>query len=525
MAQDSNPNHAKDDESLGFSSDFGASEMAELNQKLSELSVENIQLTEALTSVQGMVDERGWSPLYEHGHDGGLTLTQLKTASGQLRELKVGNPFLKRGFMVRSLYVWGGGCQITAKSTAGATTGLTAKIKTLVKTPSWQKYIMSSDAQIEGESAAYTDGFYAILGDNATKKVQRIQLAEITGDIRNPDNTEEVWAYRRQWYIDPTNSGSALKTAWYYTDLYEGARARFVNYGQQQETVDRSKTIIALDFNGQIGWGFGVPDSLSVIAWAKLYKDFLVQGYVMSRAMAQIAYQMTAKSAAAAQSASMAVARPGESGSTFIGGTELQALPTAGKGYEFSAGQPLLSAVAAGLDVSISELDDSATSDTQADFSAPGRGMAALRRRTWTGFYERLLAWAGESKDVVVIWKDLGDAQIQRALQAAVLAWNTGLFEGQVIQDIISDVMKLANPGALPDGVMLPNNVHSQDRLDIDTDGNASVGGAGGTKADPAAPAGSAGATAGTGQGQGGKKNSPAGSLGNDHTGDQPASK
>src|SRR5690606_5716260 len=72
-------------------------------------------LSEALQSVRAMLsrEDRGWE-LLEGGRDlddGGLTLEDLKAWSLKLREDTVGAPWIKRGFSLRSSYIWQGGIQ------------------------------------------------------------------------------------------------------------------------------------------------------------------------------------------------------------------------------------------------------------------------------------------------------------------------------------------------------------------------------------------------------------------------------
>lgn len=508
-----------------LSADQAVDEVTRTLDELNRVATENFKLQEQLAQIDLMVDTRGWNPLYEYDRDGGMSLRQIKLASNQLRELLAANPLVKRGSQVRNLYVWAGGLEVTAQRASGKSGPLTATIDKLMESPAWQRYIFQPDATEALERACFTDGNVFILGDDRTKKVQRIPLAEITADYRNPDNREEIWAYRRQWTRQAGGDNPTYQVRWYFTDIYDQKRPPSIDVDGTKEAVDTRSTLIDLGVNRQVGWAYGIPDSLAILAWAKLYKEFLVNGYVMSRALAQFAYKVTVATKKAGDSAAMSVARPGDSGSTYIAGSgnDLAPLANAGKGYDFAAGAPLAAIVAAGLDISASELLDSAATDNVQEFSAPGRGMADLRRKTWNSFFKRLLSWAGESKKVRLQWTDLSDAQVQRALQAWTLANNTGYFATDIIQRGMADVLQIADPGPVPDGALLPNNSASAQRADLDPNLDIAPGAEapGGTKDDPGTT-GAAGATAGSGQGQGKstKKRSAgtsAGSLGNDH--------
>lgn len=489
-------NHAADSE--GWSGEqFDSSKIEALERGFSDLATENFQLHEALQNIEMMIDSRGWSPIFDGKNSSGMSLTQVKEAAKQLRELLAGNPFIARASEVRNIYIHAGGVDIAAESAAGKHSKLTASVQKLVDSASWQRYILESDAREELERCAATDGNVLVLGDDLTKRVQRLDINQITAELRNPENPEEIWAYRREWTPDPINAPETQMVRWYYADIFEDTRPSSITVNTKSERVDRSKTIIDVQFNAQVGWPFGVPDFLDILSYARLYKEFLVNGYIMSKALAQFAYKVTVDSQKQAAASAIAIAKPGgQAGETHIGPNDLTPMTTAGKGYDFKSGEPILGAIAAGTGVTISEINGSA----QAEFTATGRGMAALRRNTWDSFFRRLLKWAGESKKVKITWHDLSDAQIQRRLQAITLANNTGYFKPEIIQKHVAEVLEWAEFGELPATAAAPTNNSA----------------AGGTKDDPGVT-GASGSTGGSGQGA---DNGGAGSLGNDHTTD-----
>lgn len=469
--------------------------------------------------VQTMIDERGWTPLYDYDSDGGLSLSQLHAASLQLQELLAGNPLVKRGSQLRIIYTWGGGVDFGAKAERDAkgkkkNAQLTGAVQAICDLPRNIANLFSSVGQEELERAAYTDGNVFLLSDNLTKATMTIPIKQIQGDIRNPDDHSEIWAFRRVWSSDPNANKPVFQVRWYFTDLYDDAPMppATVAYGGKREAVDRKKTMLQLKFNSQIGWAYGVPDALAIIAWARLYKEFVLNGYVMSKALAQLAYKMTSKSAAGASGAAVQVALPGQSGSTasMVEGQQLDPLSTAGKGYDFDSGRAIAAHIASGIEVSlVALLSDSGaakgSSSTEQTLDGPTRATAAMRRRTWQDHYSRIFRFFGNTRRLKLTWHDLPLEQIQRIMQAWVLANNTGYFEREVIQQGISEAMSIAEPGDIPDGAMYPNNTKSLPRKDIDSDGTG-----GGTT-------GAGGATAGTGQGQGDGSGS---GLGNDHSTD-----
>lgn len=464
-----------------------------MTELVAQLDTENFKLTEKLANIDMMLDSAGWHEVFEHGADGGLSLQQVKSASAQLREMVVGNPTMAQGARLRTAYVWGDGLDIGAKRAPGAKKAakLTARVREFLDEPVNVRYLFSISAQEELEKAAFTDGNVFLVGDEATKKIFRVQLKEITGNIRNPENVEEVWAYRRQWTVDPDSLTPTVYTRWYYTDSYPDTEPRETSilWNNKREPVAFGKTMLDVGFNKQIGWALGVPDALCVIAYARLYKEFLVNGYVMSRALAKFAYRVTLQSMGQGMNSSVEVARPGDSGSTYVG-NGLEAMPTAGKGYDFTSGRPLLAMVAAGLGVSATALGADAggggSNAAEQTLDLPTRGMAQIRRNVWSDYLTRVLRWAGNRSKLVFEFKDLSTEQIQRRLQAWALVHSSGLFSGEIVQAGMAAELNLADAGEIPSTYEAPT---------------------GGVAVSP---------TAGSGQGQ----SSPAGGGPNDHSTD-----
>lgn len=480
----------------------------QLERALANAETALFKAEERLQNVDQMVAEPGWHLIYTHGVDTGLTLMQSKMIARQLKELVAANPMVKRGSQVRATYVWGGGVAFAGETATGSRSALTAAVRSKMALPVNKRYVFSNTAHEEFERAAYTDGNLFLLGDDKTRTFQRMPLEQITADMRNPDNHEELWAFRREWDLFPDAPDGADRlhqVVWYYTDLFPGTRAPAIqNYAGGLERVDRTKTVLHFAFNQQVGWAYGVADALPIIAWVRLYREFMANGYIMSKALAQIAYKVTSASAIGAQRASAEIALPGQAGGTFASGagTDLSALSSAGKGYDFAAGKPLAEMIAAGIEISVDTL--LAQSATQ-ELDITSKASAQMRRLNWDDAFDRILGYLGNTRTLTSTWQDLPVEQIQRRMQAWTLARNSGAFGGDVIQKGIADTLNIANPGPVPsyyDDLLKGPGAAQQD--------------AGGNPGDPnGGTTGAGGATGGSGQGQGG-----AGSGGNDHSTD-----
>jgi hypothetical protein len=428
----------------------------QLEQALGEAAGIVYDLQERLHGVDQQLDEKGWHQLFQHDLlDGGLTLDQIQFASEQLRETVAANPVLKRGSQARLTYVWGGGVAFGAVLSNGKPSKLTAEVLDRTKAPgaNW-RYVFSNTAHEELERAAFTDGNLFFLGDDSAYTFSRVSMREIRADMRNPDNAEEIWMFRREWDRNPLGRTATEKdhqVRWYYTDLFTGTRRSYVkpNADGPLEAVDKGKTIVHIAFNQQTGWAYGIPDALPVIGWLKLYREFLKNGYVMSKALAQIAFKVTSQSVAGASRAAAEVVLPGQGGSaaTMGNGNDLSAVSTAGRGYDFASGKPLAAAIAAGLEISVETLLAGQITETL-DITA--RLMATMRRLAWDDAFARIFARLGSTRALRTTWSDLPVEQIQRQMQAWTLLRNSGAFEGEVVQAGMAHTMNIADPGALP---------------------------------------------------------------------------
>lgn len=421
---------------------------------------------EALVNIDLMLDSAGWTSIWEYDDNQGLTLRQIKEASKQLRELRVGNPFIGNGYRILNAQTWGGGVDFAGRLRTGqrAIKALPAETQRQIEQPWWQRYVFGNKAHGEMESAAFTDGIWLLLCRDSDKRVQAVSIQEIDGLLHNPNNHAEIWAYRRVW--NPTSeagepvSDGERRVRWYYTDAIPTSdrRRTIKTRGGNTEIAEPGMTMIDAHFNRQTGWALGVPDALCVVAWARLYKEFLVNGYVMSRSLARLAYKITVASAAAGQASATTIATPGQSGSTYVegSGNSLAPLATAGKGYDFGSGDGLGAAIAAGLGVSWLALSANPAAGSGSSAAAQtldpiAKATAAVRRGNWEDEFVRIFRFLGMDRTLVTTWHDLPEDTLARIMQAWTLVDQLEVFEGEVIQREVSKALGISNPGALPE--------------------------------------------------------------------------
>lgn len=422
----------------------------------------NPRLAEDLASVMQMwkQEDQGWFEL--SGHEGdGLTLSQLKEWSGQIRESIVGNPHIKRGAELRSDYINEGGTRFG---------NISKRIRDVTESPIQQRRYFGPNARAERYRACYSDGGVFYLGDNKTKEIEAaIPLSEIVAEYRNPNSRSEVWAYLREWDVyAPGGGGSSTpRQQWIYTDIFEEKRSKAkkptINYGGKAIPVAKDKVIFDAFVNTQIGWTYGAPHALAALVWARLYRDFLVNGKIMSDAMAQFAFQLTTSTKKGTESASLKLASRAGAGQTVVGPSEMNPLATAGKGYDFDSGRAIASVVATAIGVSVIHLTaDPGTAGSSygsaQTLDLPTRLSVEAERRWNVELDLRVLRWMGAPKPEAEFDSLISAPDLYREIQSLKLVWDTGLFEGTPIQERMADIIGIVDPGAVPKGVLVPNN-------------------------------------------------------------------
>jgi hypothetical protein len=299
----------------------------------------------------------------------------------------------------------------------------------------------------------------------------RVPLEEVSGVMTDPDNREVIWAVRRTWKRK-VNSIENEVIRWYYTDSYPTNRRRLTNIQNisgLNETADTSQTMFYHSFNRQIGWTFGMPDAISVIAWARLYREFLENGAIMTKALAQFAYKLSSRGRSGINNAAAKIAVPdGQAnrvGATAAMGSDvdLVPMPRAGSGYDFESGKSLASMIASGLEVSVVALladpGSSGSYGTAQTLDTPTQKAMEVRQRAWSSLMKRVLRYMGAPSDIEITWPSIETEPTHRMVQALAMAWESGILQADEYRTAILDILDIVPVEvAPPRGVMMPNN-------------------------------------------------------------------
>lgn len=457
----------------------------DLETALEAVMTANGFLAEDLDRVRQMfkAEDIGWFRFGDGNTEHGMTKEDLDDWSGQIREAIIGNTWIKAGIRLRNSYVLqGGGIHYENIPADSDGRKKTANVQAHIDNPINKAHFFGMGARKERESALYSDGNVFYLGDDETRTLDPVPLWEIDGDYRNPENDAQIWAYRRRWsYYPPGKSAPEERVAWYFTDTYkskattsDGKLVTTITHAGKAEKVDNGKTMFDGRVNTQIGWAYGVPDAVIALVWARIYRDFMTNGKIMTDALAQFAFQAVQETQKGSNNVGLQMAGVKRAGATVVTNSPngLVPLSSAGKGYDFPSGVALLAAVATAIGVSVIHLSADPGTAGGSYGSASTLDLPTLLatndRREWhIEFDLRVLHWMG-ANDAHAYFKPLTNpTDLLRLIQGFVALWNTGNYSSDEFRKMVDEL--LGNiPGQAPEGVMLPNNSNFTDTLTND---------------------------------------------------------
>lgn len=448
-------------------------------------------LSEALQNIMRMLgpEDEGWE-LYIGGSEKserGLTLKDLKAWEKKLAEFEAGNAWGKRGLSLRDSYVNQDTCQYDGIRKGGSGKGV--NVQALIDHPLNQKAFFGRAAKRRREGRLYHSGIALWVGEDSTKLLTPIPLDQITDILTDPDDTGEIYAYRRQWMQRQPDGKRKEKVRWYFVDTYKHLMQGEITVipadggESKSERVEEDWTAFDMHANSVEGWAFGVPDALAAHVWAEIAKGLYMDGVDVSEAMASIAFKATAGTAKTGHNAALQFASPQAAGSTAVvgGANDLVAMNSAKSGYSFSTIRDVIALIAGSLDVSLIHLtanpgDAGSSYGSAATLDLPTMLAMTTRRQEHADLDLRVLRWMSGSPEAAAKinayfppLKD--DAELYRRLQAITLPWLQGVLSVEVYREMVSDVLGIPDLGATPEGVLLPNNEGSLARRDIDSDG------------------------------------------------------
>lgn len=389
-----------------------------LQEQLRAEQETNLILEESIADLELALEDRGWRSLAAGVADE-FTAEGRRNIAAICRTMAVSNPLIKRGLTLRIGYVWGQGVEITAR--VDDDDEVQVQVNELIGAfdDDNAASLTGSQACEELERAQGTDGevFLALFTHPLTGRVQTRSTppAEIVDIICNPEDRDEPWFYVREYTTQVLEAGYQLgntrtraqtkKTVHPALGYRPASRIRTLNGAE----VRWDAPVLHVPVNRLDGWKRGIPDAYASIAYARMYRDFLVDWAGLTKSLSKIAWKATgdtrsraSRAAAAARTAAMtpvpatADPRTGAGQQVTMGpGNSFEAVSKSGATIDSQSGKPLAGMAAAGMGVPVTMLlaDPGITGAraTAETLDKPTILEMGMRRLLWQSARERIL--------------------------------------------------------------------------------------------------------------------------------------
>lgn len=396
----------------------------QLAEQLRASQENELILTEAIADLELAMEDRGWRSLTQGVIDE-FTADGRRKVAAACRTMAVSHPLIKRALLLRIGYVWGQGVEITARVDVdddGDSHEQEDAVNALIddfETDN-ERSFTGAQAHEELERALGTDGnvFLAAFTSPLTGRVQvrSIPTDEVRDIITNPEDRDDPWFYVREYVVDVIEAGTlpgatrvrrqTKKTVHPALGYRPATRVKTLNGAE----VRWDAPVLHVAVNRLDGWKYGVPDAYASLAWARMYRDFLVDWAGLTKSLSKIAWKATgdnrsraAKAAQAARAAAAQVPVPtmdprADAGQTVVHGpgNTFEAVSKSGATIDSQSGQPLASMVAAGMGVPVTMLlADPGQTGARAvaeTLDTPTILEMGMRRLLWQSAFQQIIA-------------------------------------------------------------------------------------------------------------------------------------
>lgn len=427
---------------VGTLQQVGASEIDVRIANL-ELEIEKYQENAQLALA---FDNLGWVPL-DGCTDRGIGLEKIKQWSEVNQALVGANPLIDKAVEVRVALIFGEGIAYGEPGTK-----LTPRAQGFLEEHADK--LFSQQAYQELETALCTSGQVFLLLEKNGRKVTRVPLTEITGVATRDGDEETIMYIKRTWSVtkstasvssDSARSASTeQKSEWYPVPTLPAGTRKPSSI--DDVPMSTKAVMLHISVNKQIGWTWGVPDIQPSRNWAKAYKDFLEDQFLLVKSLARFSWKVTSKTAAQANRSAVKIATPVEMGpngfpvttgataSTSEGG-DIAAINKAGANVNFEAGKPLAVMALAGLGVPYHlVLPDKGTSGDDT-LDIPTLKSMSSRQALYERMFEKMFSYFG--LNVNVIFPPIQQGAIHRVIQAIVTAASTNAVHPKEIRKML----------------------------------------------------------------------------------------
>jgi hypothetical protein len=351
-------------------------------------------LQERLTELEVALENAGWQ-LLTTASDREFSREGLRTISRLARVMWLKNPLIKRGVQVHAHYVMGQAVQVHAQDAE-----VNEVLQRFWDDPQNQAELTSQQAleikETELQLVANLFFVFFTKPDTGRVRVRTIPLDEIADILANPEDSKDIWFYKRTW-TQVALDGKQETLTRYYPDWRYQPEAK----PQMDAPIEWATPVYHVAVNKLSDMRLGVSEVYAAIDWARAYKEFLEDWATLTRAYSRFAHKLTMPGGKAAVQAAKAklgttltydqaydTNPPPTVGSTFIAGQGVNLEPVKIGGANVSAedGRRLLLMVSAALGLPESFFGDVSvgTLATAKSLDRPTELAFIARRSLWS---------------------------------------------------------------------------------------------------------------------------------------------
>jgi hypothetical protein len=338
-----------------------------LVQELQQSNFNAEALSERMAELELALEDSNWMRMMLDGAQE-FSREGLRKISELARMMYIKNPIIKRGVMVKALYIWAQGVSVKYKNP-----DLNKVLQDFWDDSKNRAEFTSHQAQMLKQVDLEVDSniFFVFFPrpTDGRVHVRTLPFDEIVEIISDPEDAKTPWYYVRTW----TEKGIAKdgrrinrsRKACYPDWNYKPVSKKPKISGME---VLWNSPVYHVKIGGMSNWKFGVSRIYAAIDWARAYKEFLEDVASLMRAYSRFAWKRITKGgkkAIAAERAKMATTLASNSGTgsetnpapvtgamAFLGeGTDLQPMQLRGAAISAEDGRRFLLMAAAGLDL------------------------------------------------------------------------------------------------------------------------------------------------------------------------------
>lgn len=383
-----------------------------------EASLELFQ--ERIAELEFAQEDWGWTRLGGDAQNE-FSRDHLRKMISKSRLFYLQNPLIRRAVTLEADYVFAQGVTIQ-----GTSESVNTVIQEFLDDPGNKREFSSHSARLSKERTQKIDGniFFVLFTDkqNTGKvNIRSIMVDEITDIISNPDDSNDVWFYKREWMPVNENGVSGELQSAYYPDINYMPRVQALPKTGPIQTGVGSRNDIPIYWDAPIihvktgaleKSRFGAPETYPALNWARSHSQMLDNWASIVAAHARFAFRLTTpgnkSSVVAARNKFQTTVGTGDLqernpaptvGSVFVrqkDGADIEPIKTAGATTSARDARELRIMVAAAMglpDPMLSGEVDVGNLATAKTLDRPTELKFRSRQKMWEDVYQQIINW------------------------------------------------------------------------------------------------------------------------------------